>query len=81
MVVAVDAELEPAGGPGAVRIEQAPVQRGGPEGGQAGPSAPGAPDAEAAQCGEAGHWLAVRLTGKNGAPAAVTLQSALIQKL
>lgn len=34
-----------------------------------------------AQCGEVGHWLAVRLTGKNGAPAAVTLQSALIQKL
>ena len=73
-------------GPGALRTERPGPTRQAPEAGGQGlaPQVPLMrkwPAPAGARCGEVGHWLSVRLIGKNGAPAAVTLRSALIQKV
>lgn len=73
-------------GPGALRTERPGPTRRAPEAGGQGfaPQVPlmrKRPAPAGARCGEVGHWLSVRFIGKNGAPAAVTLRSALIQKV
>lgn len=73
-------------GPGALRTERPGPTRQAPEAGGQGlaPQVPLMrkwPAPAGARCGEVGHWLSVRFIRKNGAPAAVTLRSALIQKV